>query len=61
MTDEARGELYTREDGTFGWRLKAFNGNIIATDGGQGYENATECVNMFVSLFPSVDLVDMTT
>ena len=29
--------LYEREDGRWGWRLKADNGRIIATDGAQGY------------------------
>ena len=29
--------LYEREDGRWGWRLKADNGRIIATDGTQGY------------------------
>lgn len=32
--------VYLREDGrTWAWHLKAENGRIIATDGGQGYEN----------------------
>lgn len=32
-------EVYKRTDGKFAWRLKAGNGEIIATDGGQGFEN----------------------
>lgn len=32
-----------REDKTWGWHLKAENGDIIATDGGQGYENEADC------------------
>jgi len=31
--------LYTRVDGKWAWRLKADNGQIIATDGDQGYDN----------------------
>ncbi|GCD19271.1 hypothetical protein CTKZ_08330 [Cellulomonas algicola] len=31
--------LYTRADGRWAWRLTADNGQIIATDGGQGYSN----------------------
>lgn len=38
----ARSVVYERKDGTWGWRLRADNGNIIATDGGQGYENEAE-------------------
>ena len=36
-------EVYRREDGKWAWRLKAANHEIIATDGGQGYENEDEC------------------
>ncbi|SKB71419.1 protein of unknown function [Arthrobacter sp. 31Cvi3.1E] len=40
----ARSVVYERRDdsGTWGWRLRADNGDIIATDGGQGYENEAE-------------------
>lgn len=31
--------LYTRTDGKWAWGLKADNGEIIAVDGSQGYEN----------------------
>lgn len=33
--------LYTRTDGKWAWHLKV-NGRIIATDGGQGYENEAD-------------------
>lgn len=36
-------EVYRREDGKWAWRLRAANGEIIATDGGQGYENEGDC------------------
>jgi hypothetical protein len=29
-----------RSDGKFAWRIVADNGQIVATDGGQGYERA---------------------
>lgn len=35
--------IYQREDGKWAWHLKARNGKIIATDGGQGYENRGDC------------------
>ena len=39
-------EVYRREDAKFAWRLVADNGDIVATDGGQGYENMSDCVEM---------------
>lgn len=38
--------VYQRPDKKWGWRLKSDNGNIIATDGGQGYENEADCKAM---------------
>lgn len=34
--------LVQRVDCKWGWQLKAENGAIIATDGGQGYENEAD-------------------
>lgn len=36
-------EIYQRADNRWAWRLLARNGRIIATDGGQGYENRADC------------------
>jgi uncharacterized protein YegP (UPF0339 family) len=38
--------LYTRTDGKWAWRLVADNGRIIATDGGQGYNNEDDARTM---------------
>lgn len=38
--------LYTRSDGKWAWRLTASNGQVIATDGGQGYENESDARQM---------------
>lgn len=38
--------LYTRSDGKWAWRLRADNGQVIATDGGQGYENEADARTM---------------
>ncbi len=35
----AKRVVYQRTDKKWSWRLRADNGTIIATDGGQGYEN----------------------
>ncbi len=34
-----KGELYQRTDKKWAFRLKASNGETVATDGGQGYES----------------------
>lgn len=41
----AERNLYEREDGTWGWRLKV-HGRIVAVDGNQGYENESDCREM---------------
>ena len=35
------GEIYKRTDGKWAFRVKASNGQVVATDGGQGYEAKT--------------------
>lgn len=35
--------VYKRGDGKWAWHLKADNGQIVATDGGQGYNNENDC------------------
>ncbi|MGH9211564.1 MAG: YegP family protein [Acidimicrobiales bacterium] len=32
-----KGQVYKRNDGKWAFRVKASNGEIVATDGGQGY------------------------
>ncbi len=39
-------EVYLRTDRKWAWRLRAGNEQIIATDGGQGYDNKSDAVNM---------------
>lgn len=38
--------VYERPDRKWGWRLKADNGQIIATDGSQGYESESVARSM---------------
>lgn len=38
--------LYTRADGKWAWRLTADNGEIVATDGSQGYDNEDDARSM---------------
>jgi uncharacterized protein YegP (UPF0339 family) len=46
-------EVYRREDGKFDWRARHKNGNIVATSGGQGYDDPRECVNMACRYAPA--------
>lgn len=39
-------ETFRRQDGRFAWHAKSGNGEIIATDGGQGYENEGDAQKM---------------
>jgi uncharacterized protein YegP (UPF0339 family) len=38
--------LIERKDGKWGWELKADNGQIIAVDGDQGYDNESDARSM---------------
>jgi uncharacterized protein YegP (UPF0339 family) len=42
--------VFERSDGTWGWQLTSDNGNIIATDGNQGYEDEDYCRMMADSI-----------
>lgn len=37
--------VYKRKDGKWAWNLKV-NGRVVATDGGQGYENQADARSM---------------
>ncbi len=37
-----KGELYKRADGNWGFRVKASNGQQVASDGGQGYRSKSD-------------------
>jgi uncharacterized protein YegP (UPF0339 family) len=37
-----KGEIYKRADGKYGFRVKASNGEQVASDGGQGYNNKAD-------------------
>lgn len=36
-------EIFQRADRRWGWRIRAENGAIVATDGSQGYERRGDC------------------
>lgn len=41
--------IYPRGDGLWAWRLVAPNGQIVATDGSQGYVRIDDCMQGAVS------------
>jgi uncharacterized protein YegP (UPF0339 family) len=47
-------DVYKRNDGKWAWRLVAPNGQIIATDGGQGYENRGDCEHIAIAVVRGV-------
>jgi uncharacterized protein YegP (UPF0339 family) len=49
-------EMYRREDGKWAWRVRATNGQIVATDGGQGYENMAVAQEMALKII-NIDTV----
>lgn len=49
------GELVERKDGRWAWRRKSWpGGDIVATDGGQGYENEADARHMAESRNPGI-------
>jgi uncharacterized protein YegP (UPF0339 family) len=44
------GELYKRNDGKWAFRVKASNGEIVATDGGQGYSAKADAQSTLTKL-----------
>jgi uncharacterized protein YegP (UPF0339 family) len=36
------GEIYTRSDGKFAFRVRSGNNQVVATDGSQGYDNKAD-------------------
>ncbi len=44
------GEVYKRKDGKWAFRVKASNGQVVATDGGQGYGNKAAATSTLTKL-----------
>jgi uncharacterized protein YegP (UPF0339 family) len=45
-----KGQVYKRTDGKWAFRVKASNGETVATDGGQGYEAKASAVSTLEKL-----------
>lgn len=43
-------QIFKRKDGRWSFRVRAANGKVVATDGGQGYENKADAVDIIVRL-----------
>lgn len=54
----SRFEVYRREDGKWDWRLKAGNGRIIGTSGGQGYGSAYDAQRAVHMVWGSIYMAD---
>lgn len=51
-------ELYRRKDKKWAWRRKdAHNGEVVATDGGQGYNFFIEANNQAIKRNPDTNIV----
>ena len=48
---DGRVEIYKRADGLWDWRLKAGNGEIIASSGGQGYTERNDALEAVYRVF----------
>lgn len=44
------GEIYKRKDGNWAFRVKASNGQVVATDGGQGYSDKASATSTLTKL-----------
>lgn len=47
-------EVFSRADGKHDWRIRAANGNIVATSGNQGYENKQDCLQSLSNLISNL-------
>ena len=52
--------IYKRKDGKWAWRLIAQNGQVVATDGGQGYERRIDATDMALSVIDQMSLTKTT-
>ncbi len=44
------GEVYERKDGKWAFRVKASNGQVVATDGSQGYSDKASATSTLTKL-----------
>jgi len=44
------GEVFKRKDGKWAFRIKASNGQVVATDGGQGYADKKRATDTLTKL-----------
>ena len=54
------GEIFKRADGNFGFRVKASNGQVVATDGGQGYSSKADAKSTLEKLLSGAYAGDIT-
>lgn len=55
-------EYYKRKNGQWAWRFIAKNGQVVATDGNQGYESKAKvrrAIDKFLLYFTSSDVIEI--
>lgn len=60
MRDDRYGEVYERADGRFDWRVRAKgNHEIVATSGGQGFNEKNDALEAALDEFPDVGFAEV--
>lgn len=54
-----KAEVYRREDGLFDWRVRAANGEIVATSGGQGFTERNDARAAVERSFPILGVEEL--
>lgn len=52
-------EVYKRADNLYDWRMKAGNGEIVATSGGQGYTERNDAVEAWLRFTDAYDWLNL--
>ena len=53
-----KAEVYRREDALWDWRVRAANGEIVATSGGQGFSERNDAREAGEREYPDVEFED---
>lgn len=54
-----KAEVYRRQDALWDWRVKAPNGEIIATSGGQGFSERGDAREAVERIFPELGVEEL--
>lgn len=51
-----KAEIYRRTDALWDWRVKAPNGQVVATSGGQGFTERNDAREAVEDIFPNLEV-----